>query len=128
MADFGFIPNLIAGENIYPFRMVKLSTTDAFTGLAATGNDDVVGVTDGSVNVFNGTYNAVEDGPISLQPTNTVQVQLGSGGATIGAPLSAGTAGTALVAGSGDLAYYLALEAGAAGDIIRAFRIGPKIV
>lgn len=127
MADFGFIPNLIASGNIYPFRFVALS--GAFTGAAAgAASKKIVGATDGSVNVFNGTYNAVTDGPVNMQSTNTIQIEVGTGGCSAGDYLTAEAAGKAVIATSGQTSFYLALEAGAAGDIIRAFRNGPVVV
>lgn len=130
MADFGFIPNLIAGGNISPFRFVELSTSEAFTGLQANAaSDNIVGVTDGSIWKFdaNPGYNAVDGTQISLQPTNTVQVEAAAGGVTIGCYLTSDADGKALkTTTAGQVAYYIALEAANAGEIFRAFRIGPR--
>ncbi len=132
MADFGFIPNLIAGGDINPFRFVEISTSAAFTGTQANAaSDNIVGVTDGSTYAFNVSLNAaVVNGvgtQISLQPTNTVQVEAGAGGVTIGCYLTSDSAGKALkTTTSGQVAYYIALEAANAGEIFRAFRIGPR--
>lgn len=128
MADFGFIPNLIAGGDINPFRFVELSTSAAFTGVQANAaSDNIVGVTDGSVYKFDATLNAVAGTQISLQPTNTVQVEAGAGGVTIGCYLTSDSAGKALkTTTAGQVAYYIALEAANAGEIFRAFRIGPR--
>lgn len=126
MSDMGFTPELTASGNIYPFRLVALS--GAFTGAACNAiTDYAVGVTDGSVNAFNGTYHAQSGQQISLQPTNTVQVEVGTGGCSAGDYLMAvaGEAGKVkTAAGATAVSAYLALEAGAAGDIIRAFRFG----
>lgn len=128
MADFGFIPNLIAGGDINPFRFVELSTSAAFTGVQANAaSDNIVGVTDGSVYKFDATLNAVAGTQISLQPTNTVQVEAGAGGVTIGCYLTSDANGKALkTTTAGQVAYYIALEAANAGEIFRAFRIGPR--
>lgn len=128
MADFGFIPNLIAGGDINPYRFVELSTSAAFTGVQANAaSDNIVGVTDGSVYKFDATLNAVAGTQISLQPTNTVQVEAGAGGVTIGCYLTSDSAGKALkTTTAGQVAYYIALEAANAGEIFRAFRIGPR--
>lgn len=128
MADFGFIPNLIAGGDIYPFRMVEISTAAAFTGLQANAaSDNIVGVTDGSVYKFDADLNAVAGTQISLQPTNTVQVEAGAGGVTIGCYLTSDANGKALkTTTAGQVAFYIALEAANAGEIFRAFRIGPR--
>lgn len=126
MADMGFTPNLIAGGDIAPFRFVKLSTAADFTGLACAAEGDYpVGVTDGSVYKFDATLHAVDGTPITLQPSNTVQIELGTGGITRGAFLESDANGKGIAAaGVAAVSCYVALESGAAGDIIRAFRIG----
>lgn len=126
MADFGFTPELIASGTILPFRLVKIS--GAFQGAACTAITDYpCGVTDGSVNKFDGTNHAESGQPITLQPTNTVQVEIGTGGCAAGDFLMAvasdgGRAGTA--AGATARSAYIALEAGAVGEVIRAWRFG----
>jgi hypothetical protein len=126
MSDMGFTPNLIASGTIAPFRLVTIS--GAFQGAASNAIADyAVGVTDGSVNAYNGTNHAVSAGAITLQPSNTVQVEVGTGGCSAGDFLmcvasSSGTVTTA--AGVTAKSSYIALETGAAGDIIRAFRFG----
>ena len=90
MADFGFTPELVSSGNIFPFRFVTLDTAAEFTGLqTANATSYTVGVTDGSLyqaTTLNATgYHAIAGTTISLQPTNTVQVELGTGGATVGA-------------------------------------------
>jgi hypothetical protein len=128
MADFGFIPNLVAGGDISPFRFVELSTTAAFTGTQANAAaDTIVGVTDGSVKQFNATVNAAAGDQINLQPTNTVQIELGTGGATTGALLTSDANGKAVIGATGNACFYIALEAGVAGEIIRAFRFGTRL-
>lgn len=126
MADFGFIPNLVAGGDINPFRFVVLS--GAYTGTqAGAASKKIVGVTDGSVRLFNATLNAIAGDEISIQPTNTVQVEAGDL-ITAGAFITSDSSGRAVTATTGQTAFYLALEgATAAGDIIRCFRSGPAI-
>lgn len=130
MADMGFTPNLQAGGNIFPFRFVKLSTSADFTGLQASAEGDYpIGVTDGSIyqaTVLNATgYHAISGTPITLQPSNTVQIEIGTGGVTRGGFLESDADGKGIAAaGTGAVSAYVALESGAAGDIIRAFRIG----
>jgi hypothetical protein len=123
MADFGFIPNLVASGDISPFRFVKIS--GAFQGAqAAAEGDYAIGVTDGSVNKFDGTFHAVSGQQISLQPTNTVQIECG-GNVTAGAFLESDANGKAVAAGgAAAVSSYIALEGGASGEIIRAFRFG----
>jgi hypothetical protein len=125
MADFGSTPNLVAGGTISPFRMVRLSAAADFTGLQADANSKlVVGVTDGSVRRFDATEHAIAGDTISLQPTDTVQVT-SSAAITRGALLTSDANGKAVTAGTGNPAFYIALEsAGAADLIIRAYRIG----
>jgi hypothetical protein len=126
MADFGFIPNLVASGDINPFRFVELS--GAWTGSQANAaSDNILGVTDGSVRRFDSTLNAVSGDQISMQPTNTVQVEAG-GNITAGAILTSDSVGRAVAGASGNVCYYLALEAGASGEIIRAFRFGTRTV
>jgi hypothetical protein len=129
MADFGFIPNLTASGNIAPFRFVEINTGAAFTGQQANAaSDNILGVTDGSVRRFDSTWNAIAGDQISLQPTNTVQVELGTGGCSIGSLLTSDADGKAVAGTSTQVCYYIALEAGSAGEIVRAFRIGTRIV
>lgn len=129
MADFGFTPNLIATGNINPFRFVELGTATPFTGSQANaGTDLVVGVADGSVRRFDASVHAAAGDPISLQPTNTVQVECG-GNVTTGALIASNASGQAVVAsGAGTVACYVALEGGASGEIIRAFRFGTRVL
>jgi hypothetical protein len=132
MSEMGFTPNLVAGGSIYPFRLVKVSA--AWTGIATSAITDYpVGVTDGSLrlaSVVGATYNAILGDQISLQPSNTVQVEVGTGGATAGAflmPLASGAGTVTDASGATAVSCYIALESGAAGDIIRAFRFGTRI-
>lgn len=129
MADMGFTPNLQAGGNISPFRFVKLSTSADFTGLQAAAESDYpIGVTDGSIyqSINNSSgYHAVSGTPITLQPSNTVQIEIGSGGVTRGGFLESDADGKGVAAaGAAAVSAYVALENGSAGEIIRAFRIG----
>lgn len=126
MADFGFIPNLVAGGDIYPFRFVELSGAFTCTQCNAA-SDKILAVTDGSVKQFNSVYNAQSGDEVSLQPTNTVQVELGTGGALAGSLLTSDSSGRAVIGTSTQVCYYIALEAGSASEIIRAFRLGPIV-
>ena len=128
MSDMGFTPELIAatGASINPYRFVKLS--GAFQGAAATAITDLVlGVTDGSVYQFDKTEHAIGGRPITLQPTNTVQVEVGTGGVSAGdflMPQASGTGQAVVASGATARSSYIALEAGSAGEIIRAWRFG----
>lgn len=118
-----FSPNLVAGGNINPYRIVKMDTT-AFTGVASTAAADyVVGVTDGSTKRFDSSVHAASGDPISLQPSNCVQIEAG-GNITAGLGLIASTGGVAITAaGSGNVPLFVALEAAANGQIFWAYRL-----
>jgi hypothetical protein len=130
MSDMGFTPNFTAASAINPFRFVEINTTTPFTGQKANAaSDNILGVTDGSVRRFDATAHANAGEQISLQPTNTVQVEAGAAINTIGALLTSDADGRAVAGASGNICFYMALEtAGAAGEIIRAFRFGTRAV
>ena len=118
-----FSPNLVAGGTIPPYRIVKMDTT-AFQGVASTAAGDyVVGVTDGSTRRFDSANHAESGDPISLQPSNCVQISAG-GTITAGQALKATTAGQAVATTtSGDVALFVALEGAASGQIFWAYRL-----
>ena len=119
-----FSPNLVAGGTILPYRVVKMDTT-AFQGVASTAAGDfVVGVTDGSTRRFDSANHAETGDPISLQPSNCVQLTA-SAGITAGQGVIPTTAGKVVaVSGSGNVAHFVALEgAGADGQIFWAYRL-----
>ena len=128
MSDMGFTPELVAGGTIYPFRLVKIS--GAFTGAACNAiTDYACGVSDGSVYQFDKTEHAITGRQITLQPSNTVQIEVGTGGCSAGDFLmavatEAGKVKTA--AGATATSQYIALEAGSASEIIRAWRFGSR--
>lgn len=135
MAEMGFTPNLIAADTCLPFRLCYLNGafqgSTAAASAAAGGQTTAVGVTDGSVYKYDATDHAIAGGPITLQPSNTVQVTVGTGGVSAGAFLMADAAGRAITLanlGAGTLAVssYIALEAGAVGEVIRAYRFGTR--
>lgn len=133
MADFGFTPNLIASGDIYPFRFVEIATSAEFTGSQANAaSDNILGATDGSIKLasplISNQVHATTGDPITLQPTNTVQVEVGTGGVLVGSYITSDANGKAVIATTGQTAYYLSLQAGSAADIVRAFRIGPRVV
>ena len=119
-----FSPNLIAGSAILPYRVVKMDTT-AFQGVASTAAADfVVGVTDGSTRRFDSANHADTGDPISLQPSNCVQLTA-SAAITAGQGVIATTAGkvVAVVAASGNVAQFVALEGAGADQIFWAYRL-----
>jgi hypothetical protein len=120
-----FSPNLIATANINPYAIVKMSTT-AFSGSASTAAADyVVGVADGSTRRFDSSVHAAAGDPISLQPSNCVQLKCGASTAiTAGLGLIAGTAGVAITAaGTGNVPLFVALEDAAVDTIFWAYRL-----
>jgi hypothetical protein len=119
-----FSPNLIAGGDINPYAIVKMSTT-GFTGVASTAAGDyVVGVADGSTKRFDSALHAASGDPISLQPSNCVQLKCGGSAVTAGLGLIASTAGVAITAaGSGNVPLFVALEDAAASTIFWAYRL-----
>jgi len=120
-----FSPNLIATADINPYAIVKMSTT-AFSGSASTAAADyVVGVADGSTRRFDSAVHAAAGDPISLQPSNCVQLKCGASTAiTAGLGLIASTAGVAITAaGSGNVPLFVALEAAAVDSIFWAYRL-----
>lgn len=122
---FNYTPQLICGStDINPYRIVKMDTT-SWQGIPATANGDyVVGVSDGSVRLFNATVHATAKDPITFQPSPTVQIEAGTGGWTAGAALKPSTGGVAIkTTTSADLALYVALEDASAGDIAWAYRL-----
>lgn len=120
-----FSPNLVAGGDINPYAIVKMSTT-AFTGLVSTAAADyVVGVADGSTRRFDSALHAASGDPISLQPSNCVQLKCGASVAiTAGLGLIAGAAGVAVTAaGTGNVPLFVALEDAAVNTIFWAYRL-----
>lgn len=118
-----FSPNLVAGGTILPLRVVKMDTT-AFQGVASTAAGDfVVGVTDGSTRRFDSANHADTGDPISLQPSNCVQLTA-STSITAGQGLVPTTAGKVTPVTSTNTALFVALE-GASGDnvIFWAYRL-----
>jgi hypothetical protein len=118
-----FSPNLIAGGTILPYRVVKMDTT-AFQGVASTAAGDfVVGVADGSTRRFDSANHAETGDPISLQPSNCVQLTAGTS-ITAGQGLMPTTAGKVTPVTSTNTALFVALE-GAGGDnqIFWAYRL-----
>jgi hypothetical protein len=126
MSDMGFTPNLTATDAVYPFRFVEIS--GIFSGAHCQEPDAFpVGVSDGSVYQFNQVVHAPIGYQITLQPSNTVQIQIGAGGINVGQFIMSDGEGRGIAqTGANSLSTYQALESGTEGSIIRAFRIGSK--
>lgn len=123
MSVDGIIPNLTASAAVSPYRFVKVSGN--MTGAhCATQTDIAVGVSDGSITAFNGTYNADVGDPIQLQQGNFMQVQV-AGNTDAGELLTATTDGKALAENGADpgAQYHMiaAQDAPGADSIIWAF-------
>lgn len=125
MVGFGAIPLLKATGDILPFRFVKIS--GAFSCQQANNVGALVlGVTDGSVNGFEATYNAQAGEGVCLQDSRTVQVTAGEDVAVTN-PLTSDSAGRAIVGQNGVRCSYIALEGASTGEVFWAFRLGPFI-
>ena len=132
---FNYTPQLVAGGNINPYSVVKMSTT-AWTGAASSANADfVVGVSDGSTRRFDSAYHAIAGDPISLQPSPTVQVVAAStvtstnitagDGLIVDTTDTNGSVSKAVGAGAGTIPMFVALEsATASGQVFWAYRLG----
>lgn len=141
MGSFSDTPALIAGGTVYAYRFIKVdatgptANTDDNTGVQVdSAIDNVVGVTDGSTRRFDtndGTH-ALDGEPITLQGGDVVLVECG-GAVARGSRVQADSNGKAITAvvttGSAAFRYqgYVALEAGAAGRIIRIVKNGGMI-
>ena len=121
-----FSPNLVAGADINPFRICKMSTTN-FAGAPATAvTDYVVGVTDGSTRRFDATLHAASAtaDPISLQPSNCVQITSGAAITNAGTGLIPTTDGKVITVTSGNMPMFVSLEPAAGdGTIFWAYRL-----
>lgn len=125
MVGFGAIPLLKATGSILPFRFVELSGAFSCQQANAVG-DRILGVTDGSVNGFEATYNAQAGEGVCLQDSRTVQVTAGEDVAVTN-PLTSDSAGRAIVGQNGVRCSYIALEGASTGEVFWAFRLGPFI-
>lgn len=128
MGSFSDTPALIAGGTIAPFRFVKPSTSADDTGLQQTaGTLACLGVTDGSTKAFNSANHAESGDPITLQGGDVVLVEVGSGGVTRGDTLESDSSGKAITGLTTTTTRryqaYVALQSGAAGEIVRAARV-----
>ena len=134
MGSFSDTPALIAGGTIRPYRFIAASTTADDTGLevsVATADEVIVGVSDGSTNGPTSGNHAVTGEPINLQGGDVVLIKCNSSPGTInpGTMLEAASDGTCkaatVTAGPARRFHgYAALQAGAAGLVIRARLVG----
>jgi hypothetical protein len=123
MSTAGHTPNFIAEEAIYPFRCVKVGTLP-FKAVPSTANPEILlGVTDGSIQTFNGTYHATAGQTISLQNGEFVQLTA-SGSITVGDTLIATTDGKVEASVSATEYVAQAAENANDGEIFWAKKIG----
>jgi hypothetical protein len=132
MGSYSDTPQLIAGGTIAPYRFVKVSKVSGVTndnrGLqAAEDSTTILGVADASTLQFDSANHATSGLPISLQGGAVVLVQVGTA-VTHGDLLESDGSGKCQTATTttGTTRYhgYVALQNGAADEIIQAMRIG----
>lgn len=119
MSVDGIIPNLTASAAVSPYRFVLV--TGDMTGAHADAQTNVaVGVSDGSIASFNGTYNAAVGDPIQLQQGPFMQVQVASS-CDAGELLTSTTDGKAYpenAADPGAQYHMVALQAAASANAV----------
>lgn len=121
MATSYTIPNVVAGENIRPFRVVTIQTSD-FTVAESDAGEIPAGVTTGATRRYD-SANAAELGdPVQLQAGGVVRIEAGgtiAAGARIKADAN-GAAVTVATSGTGIQEIVgIALEDAAAGEIVQ---------
>lgn len=124
-------PHLVAGGDIYPSRFVKLDATAENTGLQATANDLPIGISMEGTNkpqvedLSTATLAAAAGQSLRLYGLGDVCLLEAGGTVTPGDRLKADADGKAVpIATTGTtIQNYgaVALQGGAAGDLIRAF-------
>ncbi len=132
MGSFSDTPALLAKGTIAPFTFVKADSSNDDCGLQASANTDTIfGVSDGSTNGPTSANHAVTGEPITLQGGDVVLIKCNSSPGTInpGTMLEAASDGTCkaatVTAGPARRFHgYAALQAGAAGLVIRARLVG----
>lgn len=132
MGAFSDTPALIAKGTILPFTFVKADSSNDDAGLQSTANTDtILGVSDGSTKAFNSGNHAETGDPITLQGGGVVLITCNSSPGTInpGTMLEAASDGTCkaatvTVGPARRFHGYAALQAGAAGRVIRARLVG----
>jgi hypothetical protein len=97
--------------------MVKISGVR--TGaVGSAGTSAIVGVSDGSLNAFNGTYNAPTGAVINFQNSKCVQISTDAA-VTAGQELMSSADGQcATLATAGNCGSYVALETAGAADVL----------
>jgi len=118
MSEAQLTPNLRAGGDINPYRVVICSTSADNTGIEANATDAFpLGIADGSTKQFDSTLHAESGDPISLQ-TGLVMIAEAGEAITRGSKVATGATGkleAADAAAAGDYNVGVALES-ASGD------------
>lgn len=117
------IPNLMAGDTIRPYRMVRIVNTEDNLGMEANAGDIMAGVAAGSTRQFDSANHAEDGDMITLQPGVVVLIEAG-GAITRSGMIESDEEGRAVAetaSGTSNRSVGgIALEsAGGAGEIIR---------
>jgi hypothetical protein len=127
MAHVG--PAFIAAGNISPSRFVKMSTGNNSAVQASAATDSLIGIAQESakqppIPQVTGTQYAAEEGDnvrVYTAGESNVLLELGTGGCTAGARLTADSDGKGVVATAANIVGAIAMTAGAAGEFVRVF-------
>jgi|19_taG_2_1085344.scaffolds.fasta_scaffold20569_2 hypothetical protein len=115
-------PNLEAGGDIRPYRIIKVSTAADNQCLESDANELSIGVVAGSTRQFDSANHAEDGDHVTLQMGSIVNVECG-GSITRGNSIESDADGKAVAeTASGTLNRHtcgIALESGASGEIIR---------
>jgi hypothetical protein len=132
MGSFSDTPQLIASGTIAPYRFVAVTATAGVTNdnrgfQASADTNAIAGVSDASTLAFDSANHATAGLPISLQGGAVIQIQVGTA-VTHGDLLETDANGkcqaATTTAGTRRYHGYVALQNGAADEIIEAMRIG----
>jgi hypothetical protein len=123
-------PAFMAGGNISPSRFVTISTSANNTVVqSAAATETIIGVSQESakqppIPQVTGTQYAAESGDnlrVYTAGEANVLLELGTGGCTAGAKLTSDADGKAVAATGANMVGAIALTAGAAGELVRAY-------
>jgi hypothetical protein len=132
MGSFSDTPQLIASGTIAPYRFVAVTATAGVTNdnrgfQASADTNPIAGVSDASTLAFDSANHATAGLPITLQGGAVIQIQVGTA-VTHGDLLETDANGkcqaATTTAGTRRYHGYVALQNGAADEIIQAMRIG----
>lgn len=132
MGSYSDTPQLIAGGTIAPYRFVKVSKVanveNDNRGLqAAEDTTTILGVSDPSTLQFDSGNHATTGLPITLQGGAVVLIEVGTAvvhGDLLESDANGKCETATTTAGATRYHGYVALQSGAAGEIIQAMRIG----